>query len=124
MESCVEDKIKLKEGTARFEHFGKISPSLGVLFFRFLEELKKHGVDKVVVTSIIREQTNDSGIHSYGRGIDVAATFPAAVGEGISEMLNIEFPYDKKRPHLKSILFHKSKDYNDNGFHYHIQVRG
>lgn len=114
--------IQLKNGTAKFEHFGQISPKLGMIFYYFCGRLVDHGIKNAIVTSIIREKKEDSGVHAVGRAIDVADTFARDVGRKIEEEINTMYPYDPNRPNLKTIIYHKVDTYNDAAFHYHIQV--
>lgn len=113
-------QIEIRKGSsATWEMFSKISPILGLVFYDFVGFLQKHGVDSVTITSIIRPKTNDSGVHSLGRGMDIANTFPFAIGEAAMEYINMTYPYGKG---LDTIMFHETNNAGDNGKHYHIQV--
>ena len=116
--------IKIREGSsARWEMFGQIDPGLGQLFYKFVEALKMNGAEEVIITSIIRPKENDSGVHEAGRGIDMASIYPKDVTEKICNYINQMYPYDISRPNMKSIIHHKTNVYNDNNWHFHLQVR-
>jgi len=117
--------IKLKTpSTARWEHFGKIKPTLGIVIYDLADWLYlKLGRD-ITITSMIRPKLDDSGIHAEGRAVDIAADFDMQTGEEMMDYINKMYVYDVNRLKYKTIIRHESKAYNDNALHYHIQVRG
>ena len=116
--------ITLKEGTAKWEHFGQIHPQLGKVFYDFCKKLKSLGVNDIVITSIIRPKTKDSGVHECGRAIDIRADFQFGAGEKAMDYINSVYKYDKDRNWLRTAIFHKTKAAGDYGDHFHLQVRG
>jgi len=116
--------IKLKEGTAKWEHFGEISPKLGEVFFSFYSKLKDYGVNDITVTSIIRHKADDSGVHAVGRAIDIRADFDYnSIGKYAMEYINQKYTYDIARGELKTCVYHSTSTYGDEGLHYHLQTR-
>ena len=114
-------KIK-KDSSARFEHFGKISPKLGKVFFDVVKYLALAGHKDVVITSIIRPKKDDSGVHEEGRAMDISCTFSDEIGDDMMYWINMHYQYDKNRPQLKTIIRHLTENYDDPGMHYHLQV--
>lgn len=66
----MKDLFTIQEGSsADMSMFCKINPRLGFIFFDIVKECNKKNIF-VVITSMIRPKTTDSGIHSEGRAID------------------------------------------------------
>lgn len=116
--------LEIKAGSsATWDMFGEISPTLAVMFFDFVCLAKRHGIKKVIITSMIREKKDDSGVHSVGRGIDVSiSTMDNDFLLMAQEYINMKYQYDIARPLLKSFVIHTGSGYNsDVGRHIHLQ---
>jgi hypothetical protein len=118
-------KITLKEGSARWEQFGSISPRLGVVFYELARKAQDWGLKELVITSIIRPQTNDSGVHALGRGIDISThNMNQDLIDSLVDFINKRYTYDMARPQLKTAIYHTTDAAGDPGKHLHLQVAG
>lgn len=115
--------ISIRKGSsATWEMMGDIHPKLGIVFYEFVKELARLSVNNVIITSIVRAVTGDTGVHSVGRAIDIANSFPRDLGRIAQRKINKKYPYDSKRPRLNTVVFHKTNSAGDNALHYHLQV--
>ena len=114
--------IELKPGLAKWEHFGRIKPTLGIIFYDFVQKLKENGITDVCVTSIIRPKVRDTGVHRAGRAIDIRASFSESIGEEVMDYINKKYKYDPERPEIKTCVYHATDNAGDPGWHYHLQV--
>ena len=114
--------IRIKKNTsAKWEHFGEIVPKLGKVFFDVVNYLSHAGFKDIVITSIIRPKKDDSGVHEAKRAIDISCTFPDEVGDDMMYWINLHYPYDRKRPQMKTIIRHVTDSYGAPVKHYHMQ---
>lgn len=118
--------ISLKEGTPTWDMFGKIDSKLMLVFAEAYDWLRNEGVSSITVTSIIRPQTTDSGVHAAGRGIDVSIQgIPRSLLLPLQEYINNTFPYDHERPLMQTCVLHVGGGYaKDQAEHLHFQVCG
>lgn len=79
----------------------------------------------IVITSIYRQKEQDSGIHSDWRAVDVSiAGMPEDALLAVHAQINDEYPYDKARPTLQTMVIHTGVGYNgDVGRHIHLQCK-
>ena len=117
-------KRKLKKGSPRWEMFGEIEPKLGLIFFDLCCLLERHGIDNIIITSIIRPKINDSGVHALGRAMDISLeTIPDHMLYMINTYMNEKWIYDPNRKHLNTCVIHTGDGYdNDIAPHIHLQV--
>ncbi|MBM3328205.1 MAG: hypothetical protein FJY67_01870 [Calditrichaeota bacterium] len=88
---------------------------------RFVDSWVKEqcGFD-IVLTSIFRPQTTDSGVHATWRGVDIRTRdWPEGVAETLAREVNQIFRYDVSRPQMKTALVHDVGQ----GTHLHLQVK-
>jgi hypothetical protein len=116
--------IRIKQySSASWEHFSRISPRLGVVFFELARKAQDWGLKELVITSIIRPKTNDSGVHALGRGIDIStANMNQDLIDSLVEFINNRYSYDMQRPELKTAIYHSTDAAGDDGKHLHLQV--
>lgn len=111
--------MKFKESILQ-EQFWQLNPKLRMILcnldFMCIKWFKK----EIILTSLIRPKTTDSGIHKAKRGADARTIgyFDRQEIETIVEYINLQYPYDPKRPKMKSAIFHDV----GLGEHIHIQV--
>lgn len=117
-------KITLKDGSsATWSMFGEIHPRLGVIFYDFVKKLEELGVKHVIISSIIRPKSGDSGIHALGRAIDISAsTIPEDLGAQASSYINEKYIYSLINNKYNCVLYHQTNAAGDDGLHYHLQV--
>ncbi len=102
--------------------YQKLPPTL-ITICNVIDLLAHHvlGEEHLIVTSIFRPKTTDSGIHSMFRAIDFAI-FKESGEEGtlrMAEMINSIYKYDYQRPEMQvanTTLYHGTAP------HLHIQV--
>ena len=75
--------------------------------------------ENLLVTSIYRKKTNDSGIHEAYRAIDFKMLTKPEYTYRLIEILNAIYTYDPKRPNLK--VAHENP-FHGTGAHIHIQA--
>jgi len=114
--------ITLKKGTARWEMMGQIRPLLGKIVYNIVDWFDRNGVHDIVITSIIRPKTDDSGIHALGRAVDISIEeLPGNLVFECIKVFNALYPYDSK---YNTIVPHIGKGYKgDIGPHLHVQVK-
>ncbi len=112
------------------EEFWQLDPKLRmiltVLDFMCIKRFKK----EIILTSLIRPKTTDSGVHEAKRGADLRTIdyFTPQEIETILEFINLDYPYDPVRPNMKTAIYHevketlKDKDTELSGLHIHIQT--
>lgn len=117
-------KIRIKQGSsANFEMFGDISPRLGIIFYELARKAKDWGLKELIITSIIRPKTNDSGVHALGRGIDISTqNMNQDLIDALVNFINLRYTYDIARPQIKTAIYHSTDAAGDAGFHIHLQV--
>lgn len=113
--------IKIKNGSADWCMFGEISPKLGIIFFEFVQLMKRRGVDNLVITSIIRHKENDTGIHMMGRAIDVSLNgISKKIAVEVCNIINALFQYGNNK---STAIIHTGNGYQgDIAEHIHLQA--
>lgn len=112
--------IKVKHDIS-FETLSALKPRLLLILADFINYLVDRKVSYVVLASIIREWDKDS-VHGYGRGIDVSITnISYILGLEAMNYINDKYQYDKKRPEIRTIIFHRTDRLDDPGWHFHLQ---
>lgn len=114
--------------SAKAEMLLEIDPQLFFVFGDVLKFAKEKGFD-VIITSIIRPHTTDSGIHEAKRAIDFLLAYQDRVLDfgnneyGFIDYINGKYMYDSTRPEIRTIMWHKMDDASFGGFHFHLQVK-
>jgi len=117
--------IRIKDGSsAKWEMFGAIHPKLGLVFFDLCHWLEKYDIEEIIITSMIRPQLDDSGVHALGRAMDVSvSTIPTNLRLVLAEYINKKYVYDPMRTNIQTFVLHTGSGYNnDQGEHIHLQV--
>lgn len=111
------------ESSSLWWHFGELDPKCSMIFFDIVNKCKEMGV-KVIITSMIRKKTTDSGIHAAKRAIDfildTGVSDRAMVISTILNYINGKYEY-RPGSAFKTLIYHKvGGDFGN--FHFHLQV--
>ena len=101
-----------------------VHPRLASIMFDVDCQLKRIGKE-VAWTSIIREQSGDSGIHSQKRAADMSVkNLSDHESKDLVEFLNSKYTYDISRPQIMTAILNDGGNYAGQGSanHIHIQV--
>ncbi len=103
---------------------GKLHPRLLAVLLALATWMWLNYRRGIIITSIWRKKTTDSGVHEAWRGVDIRTSdWPGDAAEKAVEWLNSTFSYDPSRPTLQTALHHEGTgDYS--GIHLHLQVSG
>jgi hypothetical protein len=102
--------------------FKNMSPKLLMIFFDICKVCDEKGL-KIVVTSMIRPKTIDSGIHELGRAIDFILDDNSDENiQWLVDYVNQKYQYDPGRPLLNTLIWHSAN--GEKAFaspHFHLQ---
>lgn len=103
----------------------EVSSKLSMIFWEIVYRANVKGY-KVLITSIIRPKTTDSGIHSLARAIDfIFVTDNNNIipyndfYDSLIKDINTKYPYDPSRPAHVTLEWHQVPGFG--GWHFHCQ---
>ena len=96
------------ESSAQWHHFGILKPKLCKIFFEIVEMCDEMDRE-VIITSLVRPKTIDTGIHSLARAIDfILDVNDDLIVNYLTTIINKKYIYDSDRPTIETLIWHSS----------------